>query len=86
VHYLKADRDEMTTKLAILESKFDRFSISPTGKGILPTPNHVMSTFRVNPLHENGTSSREGSDFIQREVKFQFLKSDCPGFAGENPI
>jgi hypothetical protein len=41
----------MNSRLTNLESKFDRMS-GTTGKGILPTPIHVLPTFRPPPVHE----------------------------------
>jgi Ty3 transposon capsid-like protein len=79
-------REEMNARFATLESKVDRISSSSSGKGILPTLDQHLSTFRTTAVHETGHASIESSDFLIRESKFQFSRSNCPGFGGDNPI
>jgi hypothetical protein len=35
---------------------------------------------------KKGESSGDDSDFIKRDIKFQFPRSNCPDFNGDNPI
>jgi Ty3 transposon capsid-like protein len=77
-------REEMNSRLSHLESKLDKVSITPPGKGILPTPEHTLSTFRPHPVHDKGDHLVEESEFLRRDNRFQFPRSDCPRFSGEN--
>jgi hypothetical protein len=79
-------REEMNARFATLESKVDRMSGSSSGKGILPTPDQHLSIFCTTVVHETGNASIESCDFLRTESKFQFPRSDCPGFGGDNPI
>jgi hypothetical protein len=53
-----------------LEAKFDRMNGSPPGKGILPTPEHVVSAFRIGSLPKRGDSSSDGYNFMRKYIKF----------------
>jgi RNase H-like domain found in reverse transcriptase/Reverse transcriptase (RNA-dependent DNA polymerase)/Integrase zinc binding domain/Retroviral aspartyl protease/Integrase core domain/Retrotransposon gag protein/Chromo (CHRromatin Organisation MOdifier) domain len=78
-------QDQVTSKLTNLESKLDRLNVNSAGKGLLPTSEHHLSTFRNNPANERGDCSQDEVEIIRKEGKFQIPRFDCPGFYGDNP-
>jgi hypothetical protein len=76
----------MNNQLTILEAKFDRMNGPPSGKDILLTPDHGLSTFQDNPLSEKGNSSKDGTAFITRDTRFQLSRLDCLSVGADNPV
>jgi Retrotransposon gag protein len=79
-------RDEMQSKMAVLESKIDMAVSTNNSKQDTFTHEHTLSTVRTDRVPEKGSSSSEEPEFLKRDTRFQFPRSDCPSFNGENSI
>jgi hypothetical protein len=67
-------------------SQFQRGPNIQTGTSSSVPPVHSVSHFRQSPISDSNEPTLEDQDFLHREGKFHFPKSDCPGFNGTNPI
>jgi hypothetical protein len=76
----------MKSNNVILEAKFEKGLSGNHTPGGQPTHAHPVSTYRTGPLSNKGSSSSDEGGFIQRDTKFHFPRSDCPGFNGSNPV
>jgi hypothetical protein len=65
-------QDQVTFKLNSLETKMDMMHSSSVGKGLLPTPEHHLSTFRTNPTHEREDCYHEEIDSIKKDGRSKF--------------
>jgi hypothetical protein len=76
----------LQAQLALLLSQFQREPNIPTGTSSSIPPVHSVSHFRQSPVPDPNEPTPVDHDFIHREGRFHFPKSDCPGFNGTNPI
>jgi Retrotransposon gag protein len=86
INALGQQLQSLAMKLTVVESKLDAAHSARPEIRRSPIGDHQISATQPHIGSDKGLETPNESDFIRRESKFHFPRSECPGFNGDNPV